>query len=355
MTSAFLYAIYISAVLALVYGTKNKKHGNVFLALPFLVSVAYYFIRFDVGPDYHNYCLAFYEYASGGKIEFSSDYILWGILSKIFSWTDRGYLFVFGIFGLVTQAFLFHTLKQRGVLFGGLFLFYTLGFFFHSLDAIRQMVAVTMFVYSIRHVENRSFSSFFRMNIMSFLLFHHSVVFPLLLYPLYNSTWLSKHYIAVPLFLSLLILQHLQVFNLIWESLYVLGGVMYGKYEGSSYLFAGSFNTGLGHSFLSVIAFCSVLITPQRYHVMRNMVFMGLVLHMIAAGNLNMERVALYFLMVMCVLLPDILKKKTLMIRVVVAILCLIYWSANVQRAYFDFKTIFSDDFAIQHFEPRDY
>lgn len=351
--SLLWYSLYILIVLAFTYLSEHTKYKTAFLAFSFLVCVSFYIIRFDVGPDYIGYVRAFKTYADGGEILWDSDYTLWGILSKIFSWTDRGYIFVFGIYGVITQVFLFYTLKHRGVLFGGLFLFYTLGFFFHSLDQVRQFAAISIFLYSIRYIEKHSFFNFFLISIILFFV-HHSVIICMLLYPLYNRTRLSKYYIAIPVFSFLLILYFHQVFNSLWNKLYYMAAFVYPNYIDSIYsTTAGDYKTGLGHLFISTIGIFCVLLTPQKYYIMRNMVFIGTILHIVAAGNLPLERLSLYYSIFVCITLPTVLRIKSLLIKVIVAMFCVIYWCKNVGRSNFEFKTIFSNEFAIEYFEPR--
>lgn len=341
-------------VLAFIYLSEHTKYKTAFLAFSFLVCVSFYIIRFDVAPDYATYVRAFKSYSGGVGILWNSDYILWAVLSKIFSWTDRGYIFIFGIYGIITQVFLYYTLKHYNVLFGGFFLFYTLGFFFHSLDAVRQFAAISIFLYSIRYIEKRSFFHFFLISIISFFLFHHSTIVTVLLYPLYRRTNMSKLSIAIPILSVLMLSNFMHLFDAIWNKLYLCLFFIYPRYIESQFSISGGLiNTGLGHLFLSIVGIFCVLITPSRFFIIRNMCFLGTILHIIASGNLLIERISLFYFIFACIALPTALRMKSLLIKIIVAVFCAIYWCKNVGRSNFEFKTIFSNEFAIEYFEPR--
>ncbi|HAW9436537.1 TPA: EpsG family protein, partial [Escherichia coli] len=78
-----------------------------------------------------------------------------GYLSTLFSSLDRGYVLVFAVYSFLTLFFVFKVILERKIFLWGIIVFCFVGFYLDSLDRIRQVLAVAIFLYSIKFIEKK--------------------------------------------------------------------------------------------------------------------------------------------------------------------------------------------------------
>ena len=131
------------------YEIKNDSTKILFTSLPLIIIAS---IRYGIGSDYFNY-EKFFNLINNGYDRFE----------LLFTWMNRGIHFL----GLNFQAFIVITSIAFTLLVilsiyhdspnvaYSIFLLFAMGFFFQSLNIIRQMLACAICLYSIKYVEEK--------------------------------------------------------------------------------------------------------------------------------------------------------------------------------------------------------
>lgn len=162
----YSFFCYVGCLLVMFFLTKKYEttkfplQKKTWLILSFLLVVSFCALRFYVGNDYANYVTGFY----GIKQFYGANVYFWEpayfILNRIFLNCYAGYIYVFASATLISFIFLFKTLNYYNVLKWGVFFTFTLGLLIFLNNGIRQGVALSIFLYSIRFIENKKFGKY---------------------------------------------------------------------------------------------------------------------------------------------------------------------------------------------------
>ncbi len=285
---------------------RTDQLKNTFLFLSFIVIFSISFLRFNVGHDYYNYVISFKNIYNQSGFSFTDKYT-YKLICKIFSFSPRGYILVFGFYSLVTLLFLFKTLLSRNILSLGLFIFICYNYLFTSFDQIRQTAAVAVFLYSIEYIEKRNFPRFL-LTLLIAGFFHFSALF---LIPFY---FLSRVKIKFQVWIILILIFIIGYFTGFWESLRLKFFNLIPVYsfyaEMEDQLVSKELGTGLGFIYLIIIIILILWhLKDADNPVLYTLTGFGIIVFLFSAGNLNLDRFANYFLMSQCISIPLILKK----------------------------------------------
>jgi hypothetical protein len=357
--SQVIYGLFILINLFLAKGYesihKNLKLKKIVFFVLWLFIVVFVSIRYDVGNDYSNYVGHFWYINNNGFI--TPDYIIFELLTHIFSFSKNGYIGVFSIYFIFTFSLVLHVLKKYNIVLWGLFVFFTFGIFFDSLDRIRQVAALAIFIYALEDIEKNHFFSFL-MKIIFASLFHFSAF---ILLPFYFVSKLPINKLITSLWFFILIIGF---FIGIWSNLieYIYSYIPY-----YNTLYQDSINaekidelgTGLGFLGKVLFIYLNVLFAPvnNKYKVL---LMVGLTFYIIGVGNLNIERVSDYFLAITLISFPFFVKyfKKSenkIIIVFPIIMFLLIFFIKNINQEYFKYQTIFSTEFQEQKLKDRTY
>jgi transmembrane protein EpsG len=167
------------------------------------------FRNFTVGTDY-NYYLDMFN--TIGKNAISSPKVQLLLLKKEYGWYYMNkFFYVHGTFFLYIFCFYFimyflvfkAVLQKSSMPLLSLLLYFFCGYFFVSLNVMRQALVFSFFLYSIRYIESKKFWKY--LTILAVIsLFHISGLFLIPLYFIKNFVW-SKTFLIILVILSLLL------------------------------------------------------------------------------------------------------------------------------------------------------
>lgn len=361
MASYFVYNFYVlfAIVFAYVYerinsfasrGVKYLSIGCAFLLL-FLLSA----LRFDVGPDYETY-VYIYKNIVVGSIDITYDKYFFGGLSTLFSSLDRGYIFVFAVYSFLTLFFVFKVILERKIFLWGMIVFCFVGFYLDSFDRIRQVLAVVLFLYSIKFIEKRNPSKYF-ITIIVASFFHLSAI---MLIPVYFYNRFRFKPLTLVIGLLALVVLYLSGFTTQIQTIIYNNIPYYNEIYGNSQFahFQGGFGTGLGFIFHIFLIICSICYVKDNY-ILRNLLFTAGLLLIIAPGNLNIMRFGQYFYISLIIALPTAIKNiqssysYSFIYKALFFGLLFVFFQGQQSRNNYSYQSIFSDSFKTELFTPR--
>lgn len=311
--SLFCYvsALFVSFYLADGYeksllGSLKRK---LYLVSVFLFILFFCGIRFFVGNDYSNYVLGFFyirQYETNVWFWEPFYYILNYILRNCFG----GYIYVFFIASFISYFFLFRVLIEEKIMKWGIFFIFTLGILIFMNNGIRQGVAISIFIYSLKFVKENKFFSYCLCLVFA-AGFHFSVLTLFPFYFLKNIRFSS--YMWVGLLIVTFILQYFGIFHVIFMKL-----ISYIPFYGESFLdraedFVTDQAFGLGILFkfflaLSVAIFYKKINSP--FYV--TLYLFGAVLDNIFTGMALFERMANYLVYTNFIVFAFFVKSRSL-------------------------------------------
>lgn len=350
----YLYLLLFSVIVSYLYEhTKSICYKNIIAYTFLLFLVGFVSLRFDVGPDYYYYVLQF-KYAVSKFYHPSPDYIFFNLLSDIFAFHTRGYIGIFSIYFLITFFLILTTLQKKNLLLYGIFIFFTFGFFFGSLDRIRQYLAMSIFIFAYDDILKNNFKSYLLKILFAFF-FHLSAI---ILLPLY---FLSKIKINKTIFLLWYLILMYGFFTQYWNylvSIFYKNVPYYNEiYYDSKYLEAESFNSGMGLIGKTLIIM-TILLYSNIENKYKTILFIGLNFMIIGAGNLNIVRISEYLLSIVIIAFPLFMQEKSnsifkKILKLLIVASLMILYIKDIDREHYDFKTIFSKEFIFEKFESR--
>lgn len=176
---------------------KYKSFWSFSTIMPLLLFAIVFGMRYDVGVDHLNYLYGYVNRIYVGKNE-----------PLFFLFSDIGWLFNFHFavyFALIAFAqvfFFFFAFKDERYLFPLLvFFIFTNGDFFFWMNGIRQALAMTIWISSLRYIEERKLIKYVFWGIVSVLI-HKSAIVLLVFYPILRNG--KDYFKSIPLQLVLL-------------------------------------------------------------------------------------------------------------------------------------------------------
>lgn len=340
--------IYFFVILfAYIYKRTNNK---LYYYISYLILTIFTACRFDVGPDYQTYVNAYY---STNSVEYSSlnDYFIFSKLSKLFQNAFRGYMYVFAIYAIAINYLVFSFLRKKNCLVEGLFCFLLLGFFFDSMDRLRQYLAICIFLNLIYLLEQKKRIIFSLLIIILSVFVHKSILVIIFFVPFFY-VMISKKVMFYLIFIFT-ILSLMGVMNLLWKAIFYISP--YSEvYSGTDYMDKGGFSSGFGFIFNILITTIGLLYSdvPKLY---KNILFYGLLIYIIASGNLNLARFSAYFMILNIYIIPNIslYLKNLFHVKKSLYILIFIFFIRDVNRTNFEYRTFFSTEFLLEEFQDR--
>lgn len=209
----YFIILFIPTLLYVFEELYNIK-GNYFRKLAILFISLFVSLRYGLGVDYFTYQNAFYNISSGNFIDkFEPGYILLNFVVGYFGFGFHFMLFIIAVFNymLLYLSIEYYMDKYKWV---GLFLFLiTFDLFIYTLSAIRQSIALSIFLYASRYIVQQNWKKYFLLVLMG-ALFHLSIIVLLPIYQLYNYIR-NKNYIFISYILLIAIISYSSVSNLI--------------------------------------------------------------------------------------------------------------------------------------------
>lgn len=322
----YITALFVSFYLADGYeksplgGLKRKLYLlSVFLFVLFFCS-----FRFFVGNDYDGYVKGFYLIQ-----QYGSNVMLWEPgyywLNDLFSTHAVGYWYVFFISSFISCFFLFIALCKENVLKWGLFFTFTLGLLIFMNNGIRQGIAITVFLYAIRYVQERSFIKYLLCVLLA-TCFHYSAL--ILIFVYFIREVRLPGYLWVLLLLMTFALQFTGVFRTLLNQ-FIAHIPYYGSgysTKGDVYVSADTLGLGILYKFLvalTVAVFYKRLDSPFY----ATLFLMGAVLNNLFFGMALFERISNYLLFTNVIVFAHLVNRPFLrQVKYVLVSVSLLYY-----------------------------
>lgn len=284
----------------------------------FVLMAAVSACRIAVGNDYWVYRENFKRIYMGREVASEPGFnfvVYW--MQKIFGYDN--YLPIFGLFSVVTAAFMVKALKDQAVwFFGSMFLLLCSGYYFQSLNSVRYYFAIAVVLYAAKYVTCGEYLKFAAW-ILFAALFHKSVliVLPGYLAAYFLSGKRIRAWMAVPagiLVASLLFGQSIYRKIIFW---------FYPYYEASDFDQSriSVVNVGMGICCFVLAVLCARTITEERrelkFYLWLNGI--GLLVNLCGSFIPEVTRIGNYFRIAQVFLIPSLLyylpkgKKKVIL------------------------------------------
>lgn len=319
-------------------GERNRQLKYLGILILILLSV----LRFDIGNDYENYYLTINritQYFTRYNFDLKGVYLIseeYGIEKSFvfFIWLfhklDNTYVYVCATYSLITIYFWYKALKNDNLLFWGIFVIITLSILFNSFNCIRQGVSYAIFLYSIHFLngENRNVKKYI-LYVLLASLFHMSAIFLLLILPVVDYKPRIKLYIAI-----IIILYFGSIIGL-WKAVttfVISNSFFYQGFNDSEVQADANLGSGIMFTVYTIMySYCMYIYRGNKVYT--NILFIGIVLFIIATGNLNINRFAYYFLNILVLIIPLYIKKERNNIkRLSIVFILLLMFQFNLLR-----------------------
>ncbi|MEC2159783.1 EpsG family protein [Virgibacillus halodenitrificans] len=313
---------YISMFFSRLVKTVNGRISIIFALLSFLALSILSGLRFDVGTDFFSY-YNYIDRISTVNIV-NNEYGLWLLGLFIDSINAPNQLFIIVTSFLVVLLIFLPIKKESSYPEISILLLFGLGFYFTSLNIVRQYLAIALIFYAtIYYIKDRK--KLFVLFVFIATLFHTTAVIAfsfLFLYKMRNSRLSSK----------LLILLGFILISFFYDKL--LGVLLIGDY--SEYAGTRFINEGSSYVFFALFFLITLLLllfqkqiesvnVNNKFYILLSLVGVGLAF--MGTKSLIIMRVAEYFTIFNIILLADFLKSIKSSHLKVVAYIWLIFLS----------------------------
>ena len=219
----------ISAKRERIYQEKGKHISfwvwDVVLALLIFAFISG--IRWQVGVDHLSYLESYEQIKRGGEFRGSGVEAGFEYLTKLFAQLNIHFTFYFAFWAFLQLFFIYRAFKDERYLYPFLGMIIILGPHYLSwMNGMRQMLAVTMFVFSIQYIKNRKLIPYF-ITIFLATLIHKSAILFLIFYFIPQKDYFKNRYINIALVIATLIIglnpNWMQAFEYIERTLAVIG------------------------------------------------------------------------------------------------------------------------------------
>ncbi len=339
--------------------SRNGIYSKIFLGLSFLSICIPAVIRYDIGPDYSTYLEIFKNYQGNIIDSGAKEYSLY-LINRTFFFLERGYIGVIGVFFTVSLVILY-SIARKNYLHYTVFFFMILpvGYFTFD-DQLRQVMAIMIFVYSVRFIEKKNPIKYFACIALA-TFFHYSAMVLLPIYYLARINFSTRTSIIIIIVFFILYIsgasQH------IIKELYQIMP-FYSEYaERVEYLGIAKLNSGLG-VLIYLIAYSISIVYKSHIDrpILTNILLIGIVLYLFSSGNLNIERMSKYFLAIslytMAMLFSGKKRMNFLIVKVGVLLLLLVLFEKTIifnKGKEYPYKTIFSTDAKREYLAPKNW
>lgn len=306
---------------------KIRPHIGILL----IICVAIF--RFDVGYDYSSYYQIVYPYLDPQIDRFEP---FSKLICYIAYWMECPQL-IFIIFGLINYVLLFSMFKNCTPNFYLAVLTFLAFFYMRDLSNIRQGTAIAITLYGFKYIYSRSFIKYLIVCIIASL-FHGSAFIALSIYFIYN--WFNTKILTICI-----------CFLFIGFKLIMLWMSQVGLY--ANYLDRlDEFGGGDLKKYTNIVWFLIILLLDiinrrtRKNKKLYFVVIVGLIFPFLLGGHMG-ERISRYFLVYLCLLIPQSATFVKAEIRSVIALTLVcyflvgIYIDANASRSLVPYQTIF--------------
>ena len=276
---------------------------------PLLLFAVVFGMRYDVGVDHLDYVEIYLWKVYAGRNDF-----LFDLLSEIGWKLNLHYVVYFGIIAFIQVFFFFYAFKDERFLYPFLvFFLFTNGDWGFWMNGIRQALAMCIWIYSIKFIEEKKISKYLLWCFVAFL-FHKSAIILFIFYPILRSgrdyfksirsqlILISAAFIFQFLFSNIII----RFEPLIEYYINLLGSDLYRSYSMDSLMDSYKENDGTGLVYIFRIVLNVVIVlyssklkmfyNSKRFNIIYFFFFIGLITsYMFPGGYISFTRPFRYF------------------------------------------------------------
>lgn len=324
------YLVFWILVAVLSAFGQRYKIARIFL---FILAVCFLGLRYEVGTDYQNYERIF-NYGDVFFLE-PGNQLLYYIATQFHGDETK---ILFFLYSVLTYSFLFLTFQNKKfnyALTACLVIIYTLTFL---TNGIRQALAISIFLFSYRYIEERKLLKYTVLIILA-VLFHTSLIIVWPLYFIINRSFKIQYYVA--LYLFSIVLSQIGIDQLLGPFMRILEMVPEYSYhvENST---AGYYSFGIFFRVLIYLGLFLLLLKHkynEREPVLFNMYYLSMLLFNVRIGSYIVNRVVVIFDFYQYFLLPMLLFDKNYKGKyrqLYILFFVLAYSSLLIQSVFFD-------------------
>lgn len=287
---------------------KNSKNKIIFLFISAIWLILVSTLRYGIGFDYFSYKDIFENISKTSLNELKNYYsieILYLYLNKIISLLGGNYttfILIINIF-IISSVMLF-IYKYSKNFYISIFVFITFQFFSHSMNLLRQTIAVVIFLFSYQFILKKKFISYAIIIFLGFF-FHKSIILIFPMYFLLNIKFSFKYFILISFLAFILYIFSDYIFFYIFKNILK----MYSNYSNEIYWNANSFK----YIIFPTIYFIIVLIFKNKilkYNVLINTAFYTFLINLFITKHFIFERFSIYTFIFSIILIPEILESN---------------------------------------------
>lgn len=356
-----LYLTIMLISLGLCY-TSLKQKSKVGINLAYFILILLSVFRFDIGNDYDSY--AYVINLNARHLDFAN-FIpllflenkepLFYIFTYIFQNTTYPYIWVLGIYSIMTFLFLYKTFEENECHLEGILILFISEMLFTSWDQVRQGLAIAIFIYSIKFIKDKNILMYLAFMFLA-IISHYSA---LLILPFYFVNKIKpKKYIYIAI-IMLLAIADFGTNYFQWIYFNIISKIPYFDTNESSATLVQILSSGYKFRiiFYSIVWSIIIYFLPENERVLSNIIFFGAIIFILASGALNVMRIGNYLTFSMVLSIPIILKIKNakLIMRIMVFGLFLFFLRDIITdsntRGCVPYESIFSKNFSNQIFK----
>lgn len=353
--SATYYSLLLIISLFLIDFSKrfSEHKRNFIIRIAIFLIIIFCGLRFFVGNDYSSY---YKTYRS--ILTFNPDFakLIWEpgfyLLAKGATYFGEiGYVVLFFSSTIITFYFIYSALRDQGSIKWGIFFVITLGLMIMVNDQVRQGIALSIFLYSLKYLRDKELNKYLFCIVIA-TLFHYSSLILVFVYFLkylkLNRLWwltlIGITYIGFQMHLF-----YDTIFSFV-KLLPYYGEIYAAKQRFFEIEYGGS---GLSILFRNVLALVFVIAVPDiKNNLYAKIYLMGIILGNIVVGFMPAERIVYYLYYVHIFAFPLLLytnKKLSKRLFYLIVLISLVYFSlqnlfALEKHGAIPYRTIFFED-----------
>ncbi|WP_429615417.1 EpsG family protein [Treponema pedis] len=166
------YFIFLAVIVILFFSSKFDKiffNGAYFIFCIFIITVAG--LRLGIGTDYYSYKEIYGYIAIAKRVELG-----WKYLNLFFSNVGLSYEFTVFFFSAVINILIFRFIKRYSISpFYSLMLYVFLNYYFIAFNAVRQMLAISIFINGLEFLLRKKYTQFILLTAFA-ALFHSTAL-----------------------------------------------------------------------------------------------------------------------------------------------------------------------------------
>lgn len=276
---------------------------------PLLIFAVIFGMRYDVGVDHISYLDKYLWKEQIGKND-----LIFDLLTEIGWKLNIHFVFYFSILAFIQVFFFFYAFKDERYLFPFLvFFLFTNGEFLFWMNGIRQALAMCIWIFSLKYIEEKKIWKYLLWGIVA-ILFHKSAIILLIFYPILRNG--KEYFKSIPFQLILIVAAF--VFQMLFSGVIImfepvigyymnlLGADLYHSYniEGLMNSYREGTGTGLVYLFRIALNVLIVLFSKKlkfyynskRYNILYFFFIIGLITtYMFPGGYISFTRPFRYF------------------------------------------------------------